>query len=266
MLTLISHLRNEALLLPHWIQHHMPMFDTATIIDYASTDDSLDIVRTLAPHWRIVRSQNVDFDANDCDFEVMQVEWYTPGWKVALNTTEYLVSPNLRALVRVAEAGGFNGITGESFVMVDKERVGFSGLVAGRPFTHHFRYGIHEDPTRKVVTRRRLLHRWRTGGYVVGRHSWSRGPTGQSVDLLFAHAQFAPWDNAMIHRKMSIGTQLSQHDVAKGLGRHHLRDAASLEHDFAAECLASTDLLEDELWCRLNGLLLQVPLKTAAGA
>ena len=70
MLSLISHIRNEALLLPHWIAHHRPMFDAATIIDYASTDDSLDIIRTLAPEWRIVRSQNVDFDANDADFEV----------------------------------------------------------------------------------------------------------------------------------------------------------------------------------------------------
>ena len=55
MLTLISHIRNEALLLPQWIAHHRPMVDAATIIDYASTDESLDIVRTLAPDWRIVR-------------------------------------------------------------------------------------------------------------------------------------------------------------------------------------------------------------------
>lgn len=256
MLTLISHIRNEALLLPHWIRHHLPMFDAATIIDYASTDESLDILRTLAPHWRIVRSQNVDFDANDCDFEVMQVEWYTPGWKLALNATEYLVSPNLRGLVAHAEASGFHGLTGESFVLVDKERLGFAGLTPDRPVLHQFRWGVHEDPAVKA-TRRRLLHRWRTGAYAVGRHTWMRGPTAHSTDLLYATTGYAPWDGQMIERKLGIGRQVSKHDVAKGLGFHHLRSAADLERDFEAECLHAQDLRTHALWCRLNELPLE---------
>ena len=149
MLSLISHIRNEALLLPHWIAHHRPMFDAATIIDYASTDDSLDIIRTLAPEWRIVRSQNVDFDANDADFEVMQIEFYTPGWKVALNTTEFMAAPHLRSVLRSAEAGGFFGVTGEAFVLTDKRRLGLAGRASGVPMLRQFHYGRQEDAAKR---------------------------------------------------------------------------------------------------------------------
>lgn len=250
MLSLISHIRNEALLLPHWIAHHAPMFDAVTIIDYASTDDSLDIIRTLAPHWRIVRSQNVDFDANDADFEVMQIEFHTPGWKLALNTTEFLVAPQLRALLRVAENDHFHGLTGQAYELIDKPGIGFAGLQPGVPLLQQLHFGKADDPVRS--TRRRLLHRWRTGGYAVGRHSWMRGPTATSVDLMYVALTYAPWDERMIERKLAIGRQISAHDRAKGLGFHHLRDAASLQRDFEAAAATATDLRDDPLWARLS--------------
>ena len=250
MLTLISHIRNEALLLPQWIAHHRPMVDAATIIDYASTDESLDIVRTLAPEWRIVRSQNIDFDANDADFEVMQVEWYTPGWKVVLNTTEYMVAPNLRPLLQVAESSNVFGITGEAFLMVDRQQLGLSGLKADRPLLPQLHYGWNERPERRW---NRLLHRWRTGAYAVGRHSWQRGPTAESVDLLFAKLVYAPWDDKMLERKLSIGKQVSAHDKVIGNGFHHLRTAEDHRRDFAAAAARSVDLREDALWARLVG-------------
>ncbi len=253
MLTnLICHIKNEALLLPPWIRHHAPMFDTVTIIDYASTDESLDIVRELAPHWRIVRSQNENFDANDADFEVMQIEWHLHGWKLALNVTEYVCSPNLRGVLQVAEDAGFHGLTGESFILADKERLGFAGLRADKPVLHQFHHGYWEDPAVKG-TRRRLMHRWKTGSYAVGRHSWMRGPTALSPDLLFTTLMYAPWDMSMIQRKLNIGKEISPHDRAKGLGFHHLRDAEQLNQDFDQAVQNSMDLHEHEVWARLVG-------------
>ena len=90
MRTVITHFYNEEYLLPWWLQHHRPMFDHGILIDYGSTDASADICRTLAPEWRLVRSANPDFSALDVDFEVMQYEAGLPGWKIALNTTEFL--------------------------------------------------------------------------------------------------------------------------------------------------------------------------------
>lgn len=37
---LLSHIYNEAMLLPHFIRAHAPLFDHALIIDYNSTDNS----------------------------------------------------------------------------------------------------------------------------------------------------------------------------------------------------------------------------------
>ncbi len=258
MLNLICHIKNEALLLPPWIRHHAPLFDTVTMIDYASTDNSLDIIRDMAPHWRIVRSQNVNFDANDADFEVMQIEWHLCGWKLALNVTEYIASHNLRGVLKVAEDANFYGLTSESYILADDKRMGFAGLRADRSVLHQFHHGYREDPAIRA-TRRRLLHRWRTGSYAVGRHTWMRGPTALSADLLFTTLMYAPWDEHMIQRKLNIGKQISAHDLAQGLGFHHLRDAEQLQRDFEQAVADSHNLHEDQNWVKLVGTGLDAP-------
>jgi len=250
MLNLISHIRNEELLLPHWIAHHRPIFDSVTIIDYASTDSSLDIIRTLAPEWRILRSQNINFDANNADFEVMQIEFYLSGWKIALNTTEYVVCTNLEQLVMNAENAGYHGIVGEaSFILHDKLRLGFANIENERPILEQFNYGWQEPPDK--MFRRRLLHRWPTGSYSVGRHSWMRGPTANSSDLLYASLVYAPWDQAMINRKIAIGSQVSEHDRKIGLGNHHHLSAIELEDTFNKSIAEAVDLHQNNYWHRI---------------
>ena len=88
----ISHFYNEAYLLPWWLKHHREMFDHGVLIDYASTDDSVAICRELVPDWEVIPSENAHFSALLCDFEVMKHEQRFPdAWKIALNTTEFLV-------------------------------------------------------------------------------------------------------------------------------------------------------------------------------
>ncbi|ESQ80780.1 glycosyltransferase family 2 protein [Asticcacaulis sp. YBE204] len=249
MLNLISHIKNEARLLPFWIKHHIDMFDTVTIIDYASTDGSLDIIRSLAPHWRIVRSQNLNFDANDVDFEVMQIESYLSGWKIALNTTEFLLCPNIRELIKKAEQEGIYGLTGEAFVMVDKDRLGFDGLDPHRRLVDSLRYGF--DSLDINLVRSRLLHRWKTGAYSTGRHNWFRQPVFRTDELVFAWMSYAPWDEAMLNRKMAIGREVPASDVAVGFGKNHLRASSQLETDFADACVRALDLSQMKEWQRL---------------
>jgi len=95
MKVIISHILNEEYLMRWWVPHHLKKFDHGIIIDYGSTDNSLDIIRTLAPHWEIVRSVNPDFNAYTLDVEVhnieKQVQEKFPGaWMIALNATEFL--------------------------------------------------------------------------------------------------------------------------------------------------------------------------------
>ena len=57
LVILISHFFNEEFLLPYWIQQHAPMFDMAILLDYNSTDRSLEIIRREAPStWKTVPS------------------------------------------------------------------------------------------------------------------------------------------------------------------------------------------------------------------
>ena len=93
---LISHFFNEEFLLPHWIQHHVKMFDHGVMINYGSTDRSVKIIKELAPHWEIRQTRNQFFDAPLVDQEVMSIEReFRCCWKMALNTTEFLVMPGL---------------------------------------------------------------------------------------------------------------------------------------------------------------------------
>ena len=46
---MVTHFRNEELLLPFFIIHHAPMFDQVIAIDYNSTDRSIDLFKDYAP-------------------------------------------------------------------------------------------------------------------------------------------------------------------------------------------------------------------------
>ena len=104
---LVSHFYNEALLLPYWIAHHAPMFSRAILIDYNSTDGSAELVRQLAPRtWKVVPSWDGEFDAVNCDRQVMQWEMTRPDdWRIALTTTEFLVMPGFHKQLAALDPG-----------------------------------------------------------------------------------------------------------------------------------------------------------------
>ena len=70
----ICHVRNEKYLLNWWLQHHKDKFDHGIIIDYHSTDNSMDLVKQITPKWQVIKSVNKDFNAANCDIEVMNIE------------------------------------------------------------------------------------------------------------------------------------------------------------------------------------------------
>ena len=90
MTTLISHFYNEEYLLPWWLMHHTKLFDHGILINRSSTDRSVEICQQYAPHWEIRNSKVLEFDAIQVDHEVMDIEKEVTGWKMTLNTTEFL--------------------------------------------------------------------------------------------------------------------------------------------------------------------------------
>ena len=88
--TVLSHFYNEEYLLPWWLKHHRKIFDHGIMVDYDSTDRSRDIIRELCPTWEIVTSRHRQFECMLIDQEIADLEANLSGWRMCLNTTEFL--------------------------------------------------------------------------------------------------------------------------------------------------------------------------------
>jgi hypothetical protein len=93
---LFSHIRNEEDLLPQWLNHHKHMFDHGVIIDYGSTDNSINIIKEICPTWDII-SPTEKFGS--CVNSIQSIEQKYSGWKIALNTTEFLFIDDLKKFI-----------------------------------------------------------------------------------------------------------------------------------------------------------------------
>uniref|UniRef100_A0A6C0HE45 Methyltransferase type 11 domain-containing protein n=1 Tax=viral metagenome TaxID=1070528 RepID=A0A6C0HE45_9ZZZZ len=88
--TVLIHIYNEEYLLPFWLNHHKNIFNHGIIIDYRSTDKSIEIYKQICPNWDIIISRNLYFTAIDVDQEIMEIEEKINGIKIALNVTEFI--------------------------------------------------------------------------------------------------------------------------------------------------------------------------------
>ena len=230
---LISHFYNEELLLPYWIRHHAPMFDMAILIDYNSTDKSLEIIRREAPSsWKIVSSRNIMFDAELVDDEVKDYEKMFPkAWKIALNTPEFLVHFNLRQMLAEVERSSntmafrFRGITMTGNDSIPLQR--FSSLLKQRS-QYSFVFNTAGE-NEAVNAHSRFLHRYLFAHYESGRHNigpdhWEWAPIGY-----IAKFTFTPWPEIMA-RKLQIAARIPESDRQRGRGGHHIVQGHQLEN------------------------------------
>ena len=72
--TLISHVFNEEYLLPFWLTHHKQLFDEIIIVDYNSTDKSIEICKSICPNCIIKKTRNCNFEAEKVDNEIMDID------------------------------------------------------------------------------------------------------------------------------------------------------------------------------------------------
>ena len=228
-------LYNEEFLLPFWIRHHKDLVDHAVLINHSSTDSSVDIIKSLAPDWQIIDSSLSEFDALITDFEVQKIEEQTYGWKVCLNTTEFLVGP-LKGIIEKCETDGIKSIYPRAMIMVDTEpeknlnprgsliEQKPHGLFDGILYNFLIRRSLKGllkslfKPNWRHVGRSRLVHCNSIGGYSVGRHNWAH--KAKPIDeLTICWFGFSPWNNSAISRKLGIQEKLPKTDVT--WGSHH---------------------------------------------
>jgi len=238
MISLISHFFNEAYLLPSWIRHHREMFDRAILFDYSSTDDSRRIISKLAPStWEVHQSRNKEFGAVSCDLEVMEAERSVTGWKIALNTTEFLVFPDVHGAVESLKNMLVEAVRIAGYIVVDSDPLGPRKILEDVPLYEQFRFGVPELWQERRDSDRarfrpvgRLLHSFMDGKYSPGRHAWLRDdgqlPLSKAAIFWFG---FAPWSPEFVARKQQIGGRLAVNDVASGYGMHHQWGLEELE-------------------------------------
>ena len=214
--TLISHIYNEEYLLPFWLEHHKNLFDDIVIIDYNSTDNSVEICKRIIPRCKIIQSVNKNFEAVNVDKEVMDIEKTIEGIKVVLNTTEFLfLAKPLKEIITINNyCIALNAI--EVFcknnIYVDDYKDFINKLLS-----LEVKYNISE-----VRIGHRFIHSYDNGEYSTGRHG-----TYNNIDIIndknmyIIWCGYYPYNEKLIDRKLQIKNCIPESDRLKGYGSQH---------------------------------------------
>lgn len=214
MKTVITHFYNEEYLLPAWLEHHKKMFDIGILIDYNSTDKSVEICKNICPDWQIFPSGNQYFGASECDYEVEFYEKQIPGWRIALTTTEFLVGDiNKLSVDTPARMQWY--IPCIRFTEWNPD----GSLDTTKPLWEQLKNGIdyRKDP---MANQCRSYHNFNDIKYTTGRHYLPYN----TEDCLIFHYAHCIVGKPMIDRRLQIQNKVSQSDKDRKLGSHHYID------------------------------------------
>jgi len=253
MRTVICHFYNEEYLLPWWLKHHREVFDHGVMINHASTDRSLEIIRDLTPSWKIINTTLLKFDVFLTDFEVMQYERAISGWKIALNVTEFIMSS---VPLNIVEADllklGKTGCALSGVIMADAMPASeasdeiplplqyFYGVDENTIFDSKVRFEMGLNP---IPARNRFYHCNEVGMYEPGRHrSYHPDFLYRTPQVMVFAYGFAPWNNKMKARKLQIKPKLKDLDLKIGWGTHHAKLLEEHEVNFLKLQKHATDL------------------------
>lgn len=231
--TLISHFYNEEFLLPHWLNHHKKIFDDAILINYQSTDKSVQIIKEICPDWKIFDSEHDEFDSKLLNEQVENYEKKVDGFKICLNTTEFILG-NFNLLENVSDN---IQLTIPAFCMVDKPGEEFKELTGDLIQTCRWGFDYKVNFTFKQA---RSLHNFNLV-YPEGRH-FAHYSTEEFVILWYG---FSPFNEKLLKRKLQIGAKLSKSDISGGAGVQHLWDENKQIEELRKHQQYSRDLSED---------------------
>jgi hypothetical protein len=213
--TLLTNIFNEEYLLPFWLNHHKDMFDQIIIIDYNSTDKSVEICKTIIPECKIIKTRNKYFGAEEIDKEFMDIENTIEGIKIVLNTTEFLFCENpIKDLFINGSRQSYliNAVTPYSLKTYNVNNCYelFSNLL-NNDVVYHNNRGY------------RQIHNCPNGRYHIGRHGTDNTfiPTNKAHIVWFG---FYPMNDHLMKRKLQIKQNIPERDKLMGFGFHHLVD------------------------------------------
>lgn len=233
MRTVISHFYNEEYLLPFWLKHHKKYFDHGIMINYASTDASVQIIKDICPDWEIVDSENKYFDPLLIDEEVMKIEKRVSGWKIALNTTEFLIG-NFGIIPETNEP---KQIIIPCHLMVDTTDTEFTDIKISLINERQFGIPYYKNNIRSC----RSFHNCDIK-YGPGRHF--QNPNTDELHILYYG--FCPMNKITLNRKLQIKNKLVP-NPGNSWDSDHRRSAGELlevHNSYQRECEDMSELIK----------------------
>jgi hypothetical protein len=219
--TILTHFYNEEYLLPWWLEHHKKHFDWGVLINYGSTDRSVEIIKDICPKWKVVDSINDWFDARMCDREVIKYERQIPGWKITLNVTEFLVGD-----YSVLNEEQNQELKIPCSVMVDDAPD--IQATYSLPLIDQKRFGIPYNEGGSALRRSRCIHNKKEVEYPLGRHYESYD--NEALQVLWYG--WAPYNEELKRRKLQVQTRIPESDKAQGFGREHIVTREELDKQY----------------------------------
>jgi UDP-glucose 4-epimerase len=225
-LTIMTGIYNEEKLLPFWIEHHKKLQDKGIIhnvivIDHNSTDESMNIIKKTCPNWIIVNTKTTCFDAAAVDIEIMEYEKNIPGYKLFLNTTEFLMCDDISSILHTEQPLCYY-INNETLLAREKyySPTDFNDLI------HNTRYKIngYREP--------RYLHSYTTGKYEVGRHKTGHTLTHHNISLYIIWVGMYSLSDVFLDRKLQIKHRIPESDRIAGASFQHFWDRERIEKEY----------------------------------
>lgn len=213
--TVISNFYNEEYLLPFWLEHHKKIFDHGILINYHSTDRSVEIIKEICPTWEVRDTVFPDYNIIGVDEEIMDIEETIAGAKIVLTMGEFFMDNGIddllhpqRLIVMIPEV-----------IMVDNEPdKPFTDLIKEKNFGYP--NGAH-----------RIFHTHENGNYEIGRHRTrhTNADVRVSMDSYIRWYKFSPWNEQFINRKLAFKDRVRPEDLKLGMGGHYLWDRDKME-------------------------------------
>lgn len=206
MRVILTHFYNEEFLLPWWLEHHKKYFDFGVLIDWGSTDRSVEIIRDICPHWQVHGSKFEKFDSHHLEWEMMGYERQIPSgfWRLSIPVAEFLVGDILGLSQPVEERQQWIIPT-----LVFSEFNPTGKLDPARKLWEQVRFGVHyRDLASHNAWQCRSFHNYNDIFYHAGRH-FSNENTDRAMIFKFSNVLVGP---EMIARKLQVQTKVSDFD------------------------------------------------------
>lgn len=262
---------NEEYYLPWWIRHHAKLFENGILIDYDSTDHSWEICKWLCPpNWKIVKSQNRDFNVLKLDGEIQEYERTVSGFKMALTTAEFLLTPRSLDEIDRFCVEEHNRLLGHETTAPSYFRTIGVGMVDTTPDQLPTYYqNLVEQKHHGMITGykgaarnpgedyfkgyfSRLYHNSHFGNYCPGRH-WLLDTAHWQVisnDVFTLKYKYSPWNKTTIDRLQQFKNRVPQQDLDVGFCLNHCYTEDVYREEYEHYLTTAHDLRDDPYFAR----------------